>query len=63
MRRYRIPQAYEKLKALTRGNTITQATIQEFISTLDIPKTAKDQLLALTPRLYLGNAIKQAEDI
>jgi adenylosuccinate lyase len=63
MRRYRIPQAYEKLKALTRGNTITQATIQEFISTLDIPKTAKDQLLALTPRQYLGNAIKQAEDI
>jgi len=63
MRRYRIPQAYEKLKALTRGNTITQAAIQEFISTLDIPKTAKDQLLALTPRQYLGNAIKQAEDI
>ena len=63
MRRYRIPQAYEKLKALTRGKPITQAAIQEFISTLDIPKTAKDQLLALTPRQYLGNAIKQAEDI
>ena len=60
MRRYRMPQAYEKLKALTRGKPITQAAIQEFISTLDIPKTAKDQLLALTPRQYLGNAIKQA---
>ena len=63
MRRYRIPQAYEKLKALTRGNTITQTAIQQFISALELPKAAKDRLLALTPRQYLGNAIKQAEDI
>ena len=63
MRRYRIEQAYDKLKALTRGNVITQSLIQEFISTLDIPESAKNRLLALTPRQYLGNAVKQAEDI
>lgn len=63
MRRYQIEQAYEKLKELTRGSDIDQASIQSFISTLEIPKQAKAQLLALTPRQYLGNAITQAEDI
>lgn len=63
MRRYRIDQPYEKLKALTRGKEINQQSIQEFINTLDIPKDAKADLLALSPRSYLGNAEQQARDI
>jgi adenylosuccinate lyase len=63
MRRYRIEQPYEKLKALARGNDINQSSIQTFISALEIPAKAKAELLALTPRLYLGTAITQAEDI
>ena len=63
MRRYNIPEPYEKLKALTRGNTITQAAIQEFVETLDIPETAKQQLRELTPATYIGNAVAQAERI
>lgn len=63
MRRYRIEKPYEKLKALTRGKTIDEATIREFVSGLDIPSAAKDQLLALSPRSYLGNAIDQANSI
>jgi adenylosuccinate lyase len=63
MRRFRVPQPYEKLKELTRGKSIDQKIIQEFVQKLDIPDDAKFALLALTPRTYLGNAISQADDI
>lgn len=63
MRRYRIDQPYEKLKELTRGKTIDQQLIQAFISRLDIPEAAKQELLELSPRTYLGNAIDQASSI
>ncbi len=63
MRRYGVEQAYEKLKELTRGKGISQAAIQDFVNALDIPESARQQLLELTPRSYLGNAIEQAGDI
>jgi adenylosuccinate lyase len=63
MRRYGIEKPYEKLKELTRGQSITQATMQEFIKTLDIPEDAKQRLLALTPHTYIGNAEEQAKKI
>lgn len=63
MRRYGVPEPYEKLKSLTRGQSINETTIREFISRLEIPEAAKAELLALTPRTYLGNAIAQAKAI
>ena len=63
MRRYGIEEPYEKLKALTRGNVIDQATIQAFIDTLEIPQEAKTALKAMTPASYVGNAVQQAKDI
>ena len=63
MRRYQIDKPYERLKELTRGKTIDRTAIQEFIIGLEIPEDAKQQLLELTPRSYLGNAIAQAESI
>ena len=63
MRRYRIEKPYEKLKELTRGKGINQASLQAFIKTLEIPAAAKTELLNLTPRTYLGNAIEQAKNI
>jgi len=63
MRRYQIDQPYEKLKALTRGNVMNQETIQAFVNTLEIPQSAKDELLKLTPATYIGNAITQAKAI
>ncbi len=63
MRRYSIEQPYEKLKALTRGQAITEATLQEFISGLDLPDAARDALLALTPAAYTGNAQQQARKL
>jgi adenylosuccinate lyase len=63
MRRYNIEEPYEKLKALTRGQAINQQTIAVFIETLDIPEQARQELLALTPANYIGNAIAQASAI
>lgn len=63
MRRYGIEQPYEKLKALTRGQDMSREVIREFIGTLDIPEAARDELLALTPASYIGNAVAQAEAI
>lgn len=63
MRRYKVEQPYEKLKALTRGNVMNKETIQNFVSGLDIPETAKAELLKLTPSTYIGNAIIQAKQI
>ena len=63
MRRYQIEQPYEKLKELTRGRKINQEILKEFVSKLEIPDAAKQELLALTPHLYTGNAKEKAEKI
>jgi len=60
MRRYAIEEPYEKLKALTRGKTIDAAIMADFIDTLELPQTVKDELKTLTPANYIGNAITQA---
>ncbi|GIX24506.1 MULTISPECIES: adenylosuccinate lyase [Caldimonas] len=56
MRRYGLPQPYERLKELTRGKTITREAIQQFIQTLELPQAEKDRLLAMTPANYTGLA-------
>jgi adenylosuccinate lyase len=63
MRRYGVEQAYEKLKELTRGQAINEATLLGFISSLDIPEHAKDALRNLRPDNYTGNAVDQARAI
>lgn len=60
MRRYGIEKPYEKLKALTRGQQVSQAVLRDFIAGLNIPTEAKQRLLALTPASYTGNAADQA---
>ena len=61
MKRYGIVDAYEQLKAITRGETTTQKQLMDFIDTLNIPDTAKKQLKLLTPSNYLGIAVKMAK--
>lgn len=63
MRRYGIEEPYEKLKALTRGQAITKQVILDFVDTLDLPADAKEQLKALSPSSYIGNAEQQARNI
>ena len=63
MRRYGIPEPYEKLKALTRGQAVNKDILVDFVNALDIPDNAKKSLLELTPESYTGLASGQARDI
>jgi len=63
MRRYNLPNPYERLKALTRGKTITRTAIRDFIQTLEIPQAERDRLLAMTPASYTGLAAPLAKRI
>ncbi|MEC8523202.1 MAG: adenylosuccinate lyase [Pseudomonadota bacterium] len=63
MRRYGIEQPYEKLKAFTRGKAITKDAMGEFIASLELPQSAKDELNAMTPASYVGNAEAQAKKV
>ena len=56
MRRHGLPNPYEQLKALTRGQGITQASMRGFIQSLELPAEAKQRLLALSPGSYVGLA-------
>jgi adenylosuccinate lyase len=56
MRAHGIPDAYDKLKAHTRGRAMDQATMRGFIDSLDLPAAVKQRLLQLTPGTYLGLA-------
>jgi adenylosuccinate lyase len=60
MRRFAVPGAYEKLKAVTRGHTVTREALHELIHALEIPQAEKDRLLALTPSAYVGKATELA---
>ena len=63
MRRHGLPNPYEQLKALTRGQGIDEASMREFIQALDLPADAKLRLLQLTPASYTGLAEPLARDI
>ena len=63
MRRYGIANPYEKLKELTRGTRVSREGMQAFVATLEIPETAKAELLKLTPWDYTGKAAELAKRI
>ncbi|MCW5577623.1 MAG: adenylosuccinate lyase [Dokdonella sp.] len=63
MRRHGLPEPYEQLKALTRGQGITREALREFVQGLDLPAAAKARLLALTPADYTGLAATLARAI
>jgi adenylosuccinate lyase len=63
MRRYGLPEPYEQLKALTRGQGMTKDSMRSFVSSLDLPADAKQRLLDLTPGGYIGLAESLAKDI
>jgi adenylosuccinate lyase len=63
MRRYGVQGAYEKLKEVTRGKTVTAADLHGLIVGLDIPQADKDRLLAMTPGSYVGKAAELARRV
>src|SRR4029079_9752451 len=63
MRRYGVPEAYEKLKAISRGRRLDRGALSRFIRGLAIPPEAKKRLLGLTPAKYTGLAAELAKRI
>ena len=63
MRRHGLPNPYEQLKVLTRGQGITEASMRAFIEGLDLPADAKQRLLAMTPGRYTGLAEQLARAV
>lgn len=62
LRREGYPNPYEALKALTRTNAqVTEATISEFVDSLDVSDAVKAELHALTPRTYIGYTVKNQQ--
>lgn len=61
MRRYRLDQPYERLKALTHGQVLERAALEAFVDTLvEIPEEERVRLKSLQPATYIGNAAEQA---
>ena len=58
--RSKISNPYDLLKDLTRGKRLTREDLATFIMKLDIEQEAKDRLLVLSPRDYIGLASKLA---
>jgi len=55
LRRENYPEPYEALKTLTRTHSvIDQKAIADFIETLDIDRSVKEELLQITPENYTG---------
>ncbi len=63
MRRYGVPGAYEKLKEVTRGKSVTKEALHALIVSLEIPQADKDRLLAMTPASYIGKAVELAQRV
>ena len=59
MRRYGIPEPYEKLKEMTRGKAIEKSDMQKFVQNLNIPVgLAAPGLPALPLRAYRPCAVR-----
>jgi adenylosuccinate lyase len=63
MRRYGVQGAYEQLKEVTRGKTVTAEALHGLIASLQIPQADKDRLLAMTPGSYVGKAAELARRV
>jgi adenylosuccinate lyase len=63
MRRHGVADAYDKLKAISRGKRLERRQLAEFVKKLPIPPEAKKRLLALTPAKYTGLAAELAKRV
>ncbi|VTU40070.1 adenylosuccinate lyase [Variovorax sp. PBL-E5] len=60
MRRFGVQGAYERLKEVTRGKSVTAEALHGLIRSLEIPEVEKERLLAMTPASYTGKAAELA---
>ena len=61
MRRYGVPDAYEQLKALTRGQRVDAERLREFVTALPLPVEVRARLAEMTPAGYVGLAASLAK--
>ncbi|CAI7734175.1 unnamed protein product [Closterium sp. NIES-54] len=65
MRRYGVPNAYERLKEATRGRSVTQSDLIALIDSLEgeVPDEAREQMRQMTPASYVGLAARLAKEV
>ena len=63
LRKHGMQNAYEQLKQLLRGQTVSLETLRDFIKSTALPEQDKQKLLALEPKQYTGIAQQLARDI
>jgi adenylosuccinate lyase len=63
MRKYNVPNGYERMKDLTRGESVNAETMHVFIRSLEIPEADQKRLLELRPETYVGIAAKLVDEI
>ncbi len=63
MRRFGVQGAYEQLKEVTRGKTVSREALHALIRSLEIPQPEKDRLLEMTPGSYTGKAAELARRV
>ena len=62
IRKNNIPNGYELMKKLSRGKSLEEQDLLEFIDTLNLPSEDKNRLINLTPNTYIGYAVKLSKD-
>lgn len=62
LRKYGVPDAYDTLKALTRGKNISKEDILKFAESLEmLSEEDRNTLVNMTPASYIGKAVELAE--
>jgi adenylosuccinate lyase len=63
LRKNGVADAYEQLKALTRGRQVDAETLRRFIAEAPLSASDRERLAALTPAAYIGLAAELARRI
>jgi adenylosuccinate lyase len=63
LRREGQPDAYEQVKALTRGQRVDLAELQALADDLDVDESVREEIRALTPATYTGVATELVDDL
>ena len=63
MRKYDIPNPYEKLKEFTRGKDINREMYENFVGLIGLPDEETEKIQQLKPSTYTGCAEQLAKDV
>ncbi len=61
MRKFSMPEPYERLRAVTRGRRLSAQVYQQILQELQLPAGAMQELNELTPAKYIGCASELAK--